>query len=572
MKRFLLTFLACLLAIMVTILVPIGMIAAKSGQQPKIKSNSWLLLNLGGALPEYPATATLPPPIGGQEASLTGVLEALEKGQADKRIKGVLLHVGMLDAGWATREEIRNALRRFRASGKPAYAWSEYYGPSDYLLASACDSIFLLPTGGMHWTGFGGRVPFVKRALEKLAIKPDIHKIERYKTAAELVLREDMSAESREEATRLLDGFYGRFLNTVAAERRITREEAEAAMQKAELTPGEALEAKLVDGLEYWQTIEDRLKGKDEKLRTVTLDRYESVKRGSVHLEGRKKIAVVHAIGMIGGRQSGTNPLLGRTMGSDSVVGDLRRAMEDDDVAAVIFRIDSNGGESVTSDLIGHAVERVKGEKPIVVSMVDVAASGGYSIAYRGTTILADTTTITGSIGSISGKMNMRGLYEKLGITFDGASIGPNALFWSALDDWTDEQRALHARNHWASYNQWIADIARARGLTPAQVDSAGRGRVWTGPEAIDRKLIDGLGDFSVALARAKDLAEIKADQKVTIVHYPKRKGLIETLTSGGVPDAIGLLLDRWAASRIASLTGLQGRETTWQVADPMWE
>lgn len=569
MKRFIVTFVACFLAVIAAAVIPLAILAAKTGQPPKVKKGSWLVLRLEGPLPEYPATAMLPLPLGGQESSLTSVLEAIEKAQADKRIAGLLLGVGGIDAGAATHEEIRNALRRFRASGKPAYAWGEYLSPADYLIASACDSIFLLPSGGLHWSGLAAVRPHVKKALEKLSIKPQIHRIENYKSAAELVTREDMSPEAREVALRLMTGRYERLLRVVATERRLSPSDVEAAMQRALFTAEEAREAGFVDGLLYWQAVEDRLKGKREKLRTIDLDEYAQIKRGSVGLEGKKKIAVVHAIGLIGGRHSGMNPLLGRTMGSDSVVGDLRRAMEDEDVAAVVFRIDSNGGESVASDLIGHQVELVKAEKPIVVSMVDVAASGGYSIAYRGSAILADTTTITGSIGSISGKFNMRGMYEKLGITFDSVTHGPNALFWSAVDDWTDEQQAIHARDHWGGYNAWIADIARARGLEVAEVDSVGRGRVWSGPEAVSLKLIDGLGDFEAAVARAKELAGIEAKSKVTLVHYPKRKSFFETLASGGVPGALELLLDRWAARRIGDLNRAAATETTWRVAAP---
>jgi len=570
MKRFVVTFVACFLAVIFAAVIPILVIAGKASQPPKVKKGSWLVLHLEGPLPEYPATAMLPPPLGGQEMSLTDVLEALEKAKVDDRIEGVLVRLGGLGAGAATHEEIRNAIHRYRTGGKKIYAWGEYIDRSSYLIASACDSIFMLPTGGLRWTGAAAITPRAKRMFEKLDIKPDIDQIERYKSAAELVTREDMSPEAREETTRLLTTMHEVILGVVARERGLSPADVESAMVQALFSAEEAKAARFVDALEYWQTIEDRLKGKDEKLKTIGLTKYAEIERGSVGLKGKKKIGVVHAIGLIGGRHSGMNPLLGRTMGSDTVVGDLKRAMEDDDVAAVIFRVDSNGGESVTSDLIGHQVERVKSKKPIVVSMVDVAASGGYSIAYRGSAILADTTTVTGSIGSISGKFNARGLYAKLGITFDAVAVGPNALFWSGVDDWTDEQRAIHHKDHWASYNQWIADIARARGLTAAEVDSVGRGRVWLGPEAVERKLIDGLGDFDAAVARAKELAGVDADAKVSLVHYPARKNFFEALVSGGMPEAIDLLLDRWAAARIGEIREAMSEPLSWQVLQPI--
>jgi protease-4 len=572
MRRFLSTFLACLLAILVVLAVPLLIAAGKSGKAPKIKKDSWLIVDLVGPLPEYPATAGLPAGLGGgDEPSLTGVLGAFEKAEVDKKIRGAILRVGAFEGGWATREELRNAIGRLRKSGKPVYAWGEYLTPAGYSVCSACDSVFLLPTGGMDWRGFGTRVPHVKRTLEKLGIRPDIHQIERYKSAAELVTREDMSPEAKEVSLRLMGMIYERLVRLVAGDRRLSPADVEAAMERAVLSPEEAVSLGFVDRLLYWQGLEEQLKGKEEKLRKVTLAKYEGVKRESLGLKGKKKIAVVHASGLIGGAKSGQNPLLGRTMGSDTVNGDLRRALEDEKVSAVVFRVDSGGGEAITSDLIGHQVELVKAKKPIVVSMVDVAASGGYSISYRASAVLADTTTITGSIGSISGKFNMRGLYEKMGITFDGVTLGPNGLYMSPLDDWTPEQRARHAENHWADYLKWVRDIARCRGLTPAEVDSLGRGRVWLGSEAVPLKLIDGLGDMGAAIARAKELAGIAAGDKITVVHYPKKKGLVEMIFSGDAGSAIGLLAERWVFERWTAVKDAFAGERIWRVADPGW-
>jgi protease-4 len=237
------------------------------------------------------------------------------------------------------------------------------------------------------------------------------------------------------------------------------------------------------------------------------------------------------------------------------VIGELRRAKKDKDIAAIVFRIDSGGGEGLASDLIGHEVGLISQEKPVVASMVDVAGSGGYYIAYQASKLVADPMTITGSIGSITGKFNMKGLYDKLGITYDFIEKGPNALFYSDYFDFTPEQRERMQENHWASFDMWLRDVAKYRKIPYEEITKLAMGRVWTGRQAKANGLIDELGGLDKAIEVAKELAEIPADQKVSVVHYPKKKGLLQVLLGGeggGLKAAVNWIIYRYIREDIA--------------------
>jgi protease-4 len=311
-------------------------------------------------------------------------------------------------------------------------------------------------------------------------------------------------------------------------------------MNHALFQPDEAQEAGLIDRVLYWDELAEMLKGEDdEKLRTVYQSRYAEEEAKDLGLKGKKTIAVVHAQGMIGGRSSRIDPMLGIMMGHESVNAELRRVRKDDDVAAVIFRVDSPGGEGLTSDLISRGVETVKAEKPIVASMVNVAASGGYMVSYRASKIVADQMTLTGSIGSISAKFNNSGLYDKIGFSHDYVEKGPKALMWSSLRDFTDEERERFESDHWKGFNWWLADVAEERGMTFEEAEALAHGRVWTGRQAKENGLIDDVGGLDRAIEMAKELAGIPADEQVTVVHYPKKKELLELILGGGDLTAV---------------------------------
>jgi protease-4 len=551
MKDLLTSFLGALLAILLIGALTAGIGSCVAGKKSKIEDHSWLIIEMNGDLLEYdPPGGIISEISGGDTETLQRILSNFEKAARDDRIQGVIFKVSMeSSAGWAKTMEIREAVKRFRDLGKKVYGWAESFTRDQYPLLSACDEIYAPPTAYIQFHGVAMDSPHVRQALDKLGISADLHKIEDYKSAAELVTRDDLSEPARENRQWIADDMWEMFLQMLEQERDLNEAKIEELMGHALFTAQEALDGGLIDALMYWDEVEKQLKqeGGDD-LKTVGQARYAEVRPEKLELKGDKTIAVIHAQGTIIGRESGVNPLLGLTMGHESVIRQFRQARKDDDVAAIVFRVDSPGGDALGSDLMGHEVEVTAGVKPVVVSMVDVAASGGYHIAYRASKIVANPMTITGSIGSISGKFNMSGLYDKLGITFDTSlSKGPMARIDSDLRDYTPEERARFEQNHWAGFNDWLRDVAEHRGMSFEDAEQLAHGRVWTGRQALENGLIDELGDLQRSIEIAKELAGIAEQDPVSVLHLPEKQGLFESLMGGD--DAVTIAA-RWAVYR----------------------
>lgn len=537
MKSFLKSFFACLLAILVLLLILIGVGATKANQKPKIEDHAYLVIDVyGDILESGPPGGVMGQIMGGSPETLQRILDNLQKAAVDERIIGVILKLSSANnAGLAKIEEIRGAIRTVQAAGKPILGYTDTMNSRTYLLAAACDTIYAPPSAYIDFVGLRATSQHIKKTLEKLGIRANLHKIKDYKSAAEAILREDMSDAARENRRWMLREYWEIYTEALLNDRGLTEEQIVARMQHAAFTAEEARTGGLIDEVLYWDALEERLKRPDDdELRTVCQCDYEQVEFGKLGLKGKKKIAVIHAQGMIGGRESRAHPLQGLMIGHETVVADLKAAREDDDVVAVILRIDSGGGEALGSDLMGHAVELTTHVKPVVASMVDMAASGGYHMAYRANKIVASPMTLTGSIGSISGKINMHGLYDKLGITMDFETKGPMAMMWSDYRDFTEEERERFEDNHWKGFNDWLRDVADHRGMSFEEAESLAEGRVWSGRQAKENGLIDELGGLTRAIEVAKELAEVPTDEKVTLVHYPETKGFFEELMSGG--------------------------------------
>ena len=553
MKSFIKTFFAVILANIILVALLFVFAAGigasmKAGKKPEVEKGSYLVIDIYGEIMSYDPPQSIPESlIGDSPETLHRVLANLEKARVDERIAGVIFKLSMNnDLGLGMIEEIRGEIGKIREAGKPVYAYGDGLDQKLLLLASACDSIFMPPPGEVYFVGLGLVVPYAKGMFEKLGIKTDVHKIADYKSAAEMVTRKDMSPEAREMRTWILKEIWEMSLAAMAQGRGLSEENLVESMEYAIFTSEEAVEAGLIDEILYFSELKDRLKGnddEDEKLNTVGQSEYAKVTRESVGLKGGKRIAIVHAHGTIGGRKSQVNPMLGVMMGHETVAANLLEAAEDDKVEAVVFRVNSGGGESLASDLIMHAVDRVVEKKPVIVSMVDVAASGGYCIAYHGTKMVANPMTITGSIGSISGKFVTSGMYNKLGITFDKVAMGPNALMMSEHTDFTRAQRERFVENHWDGFNRWLGDVAERRGMAFEEAEKLAHGRVWTGRQAVENGLIDELGGLDRAIELAKAEAGIDAGEEVTLVHLPKKKGMLESIMGG---DGLATNLYRW--------------------------
>lgn len=556
MKSFLRTLLAVLIGQVMLGLIVAGVIVGKMKEKPGVKAGSVLVQDLSGEIPDAEPVGGLP--FGGGGTTHAAILENLEKARHDDRIGAVVLRVGAPAIGWAKANELRQRIGQLRAAGKPVWAYTEGLGSRSLYLGGACDSLFLMRNGYISLRGFARGMPFIAGTLEKLGVRQNFHRIEHYKTAAEMAQRRDFSPESRANSEWMLDEVYPEYIGTVERERRLAPGTLERTVLAAgAMVPVQAKELGLVDRLVYWDEVEAslmKLPGiKAEKKtpavpRTISGDDYAQISRQDAGIRGKKKVAVVHATGLIGGEESGVSFPLGATMGAATMDRAFRAAAEDKAIAAIIFRVDSGGGESTTSWRIQRSALQAMARKPMVVSMGDMAGSGGYLICYPCGTLIANPLSTVGSIGSISGKMNLHGLYDKLGITWDFVTRGPNALMDSDYEDYTPQQWAAFTATHWRDYQEWVDDIARVRGKTPAEIDSLGRGRVWTGNQALERGLIDRVGTFDDAVALAKEKAGIPPDQEVEFVHYPKKPGFLEALQRGGFAAAVFTLTEQIVA------------------------
>ncbi len=565
---------AATLALILVIGITVGLVARKLDAKTKIQDHSWLHLDLYGSLPEYdPPTGLAGALTGGDPQTLQTVLTNLEMAANDKRIDGVVIQLSASnDAGRGKLEEIRRGVARVQAAGKPVLAFADYIDLNVLYTAAACDSFFCPPSAYITIVGLDASHPHVKQALKKLGIEPHVSAIKDYKSAAQVITRDDLTPEAIANKEWMLDEFMDLYLEGLTEGRGIDAGGLDAIMTRAEFLPSEALSVGLVDGVLYWDELSARFQQeKDETPRVVSGSRYAQEDPEDFELGGKKKIAVIHAQGTIGGRTNGVNPLLGVMMGHETINGELKRALEDEDVVAIVLRIDSGGGESLASDLMGHMVEVVGREKPVVVSMVDVAASGGYSMAYRANWIVADNMTVTGSIGSISAKFDMSEMYDKLGIEFSHVTRGPNARLMGEDRGFTDEEFKRFEERHNASFQVWVEGIAEYRNMTVEKVESLGQGRVWTGRQAVGNGLTDEVGGYWEAVAAARRLAEIPEDTKTGLWHLPEKQDLVATLLKGDT-EAL-FLAGRWLVYRsVRQDVGLVGQSLdsgAWQTIAP---
>ncbi len=497
----------------------------------KISPNTYLELTLSGAVEERPVPDVLTTFfMGGDPLSMHDIWLNLHKAKADKNIKGILLRIGMLQCDWAKVSEIRDLVLDFKTSGKKTYAYIEESLDFDkeYYLATACDQIFLHPLGALIINGIGGHVPFFKGTLDKLGIEAEIEHVEEYKTAYNMFTEDGFTPSHKEMIEAIYESVFTTYVKEVAEARGIEEEEILRLLDMGYFHSENAEESGLVDKLVYEDQLEDILKEGEKDVRRIGHNRYLKTKVSQSGLNRGKKIALIYGVGTIHSGES----MRGQTMGSSTVARWLRRARKDKTIAAVVFRVDSPGGSAVASDVIGREVALTKREKPIIVSMSDVAGSGGYWVSMDAHKIVAQPQTLTGSIGVIFGKFNLIKLYEKLGITAEKIAYGKRADIFSTFRKLTPEERELLKKEILWTYDHFTTKVAQGRNLTKEEVHKIGRGRVWTGQQAQEIGLVDELGGLSTALKIAKQRAGIPEEQSVRLVVWPKKTSLFESFFS----------------------------------------
>jgi protease-4 len=487
--------------------------------------NSYLFVRLQGEIPDQPS-ADLGLLLERRAPSLRTLVESLDRAAKDPKVSSVVLRVGTLpDAGWAKIQELRDAVSRFRKSGKPAYAHIEYCGNKEYYLATACSKIYALPTAILDVSGLSLDVTFLRHGLDKLGVEAQFEGVGKYKNAPNQFTESSFTPPHREQMEALVDSLFGQYLAGIASGRGKTAEEVRAIVDEGPFDAHSALKAGLVDELLY----EDELSSRMKDAERITPSRYVKASRG-FSFETRPKLALVYAVGEINTGESQNGSFGGSVAGSDTVAGALRQARNDDAIKAVVFRVDSPGGFGPAADAIWREVALLRKSKPVVVSMGDYAASGGYYIAMAGDVIVAEPGTLTGSIGVFSGKFSLRGLYDKLGVTKEILSRGRNASLYTEYRPWSPDERAKVRAMNVAFYEEFVRKAAEGRKTSYAEVDAVAQGRVWTGADALHHGLVDRLGGTDAAIAAAKEKAGIPTGREVELVVMPERKGLFETI------------------------------------------
>jgi protease-4 len=522
-----------LAAAFVISLTGLGIIYFLVSREPSVPTGATLSMRIGGDIVEMPATDVVSYLSDARTPTVRSIVENLRKAKTDARIEAVLIRpTGFASPYWGKVQEIRDALLDFKTSGKPLYAYLEYGGDREYYLASAADEVFLMPASSLDLTGVATYQLFLKGTLDKIGAEPDLHHVGDYKTAVNQFTETGYTPEHREMDAALNRDLYEQIVKGIAEGRQKSDVEVRALIDQGPFLAEEARQAGLVDDLLYEDQVRDRFRDPDERdPRVIDGERYGQVSLGSLGLNRGPRIAVIYAVGAIVNGESGFDPLNGAAAGSDTLVESIRQAVGDSSVRAIVLRVDSPGGSATASDVIWRELMLARDKRPLVVSMSDLAASGGYYIAMPGHAIVAQPSTLTGSIGIFGGKFVTGGTYNKLGMTIDSTSIGKHAEMNSPARKYNeDEVREVTALLE-SFYRGFITKVANARGTTPEKIHEVAQGRVWTGRQAKEHGLVDELGGLDRAIDIAKEKAGIDADTDVQIVVYPPAKSFYELIT-----------------------------------------
>jgi protease-4 len=531
---------------------------------PSVPSTATLVLRPGGEIQEVVPNDVFGL-IGGRSTNtVRAFVEGLEKAKRDPRIKTVLLMPSTLSLPyWAKVQELRDAVIDFKKSKKTVVAFLEYGGDREYYLASAADKVYLLPTSSLDLTGVASYEIFLRGTLDKIGAVPDFVHVGEYKTAVNQMTEKGFTPAHREMSESLNRDMYDQLIRGIADARRKRVEDVRALIDQGPFVPEDALRHGFVDELAYEDQLDDRapeLRSGSRETRRIEGTDYHRIRAESVGFRPRSRIAVIYAAGTIVSGQSTFDPLNGAVVGSDSLVKEIREVRDDSSVKAIILRVDSPGGSSVASDVIWRELMITRDKnpsRPLIASMSDLAASGGYYISMPAHVIVAQPATLTGSIGVYWGKFDVRGTLNKIGVTTETVTSGENADIYSPFDTLTPAQRARLQDQIQGFYENFVEKAAESRKTTPETIDAVAQGRVWTGRQARERGLVDALGGLDVAIRIAKERAKIPANEDVELVTYPARRSLFETLTGqfGARMDAWSLLANGVERQAVAAAT-----------------
>lgn len=518
---------------------------------PPLPNEMVLVLTLDGGIAEIQTRPTILEPFPFDQPTIRTLVDTLERAGEDSRVKGLVLNLRNAPISIAHIQELRTAIENFKQSGKPAKIYAASYddpmgGLSQYYLASAFDEIWMQPVGMLSISGANMEMPFAKDALNKIGITPDFLQREGYKSAMENFANDTMSPESQEMWSSILKDLSATMMLDISTARGLPPAQLKASINKGVLTGNEALQASLIDRLDYADVMVSELrqtiKGNpdDKTMELVPFGRYASgaakntaPKTLNANMVERKNVALIYAVGAIMDTAEA-----GSGAGADKIAKAIHQAIDDDTIEAIVLRVDSPGGSPTASETIRRALVKAKAKnKKVVVSMASVAASGGYWIATDADKIIAAPGTITGSIGVVMGKFNASGLWDKMGINWQGPQLGDNADLWSPHSGFDDQGRARMNVLIDDVYTAFLTRVAEGRGMSMEQVRDVAQGRAWTGKQAYERGLVDALGGFDVALDETAKLIGVASADNLNIIQIPRAKNPIEQFVEAFGPQ-----------------------------------
>jgi protease IV len=472
---------------------------------------------------------------------LRDILDGLEKASTDDRVKGLIANLGGSTLGLAQTQEVRDAILAFRESGKPAYAYADTFGEMSqgigtYYLASAFDRIYLQPSGDVNIAGIMLESMFLKGTFEKLGIEVQMDHRYEYKNALNAYKESEFTGPHEEAMQRILDSVFESVVTGIGEGREMTPEEVRATIDRGPFLGQQAVDAGLVDELAYRDQVYDALQSELGDAELLYLNKY-LARAGRPHTSG-DVIALIYGVGPVMRGASGYDPLSGAAnMGSDSVAAAIREAVRDDEVKAIVFRVDSPGGSYVASDTIWRETVRAReAGKPVIVSMGNVAGSGGYFVAISADKIVAQPTTITGSIGVLGGKMVTEAMWNKIGITWDEVHVGEHASVYSSILPYDEAGEAYLQAALDRIYQDFTEKVAEGRNLPLEEVRKIAKGRIWSGSDAIEIGLVDALGGLNTAVQLARESADLSTDGDYHLKLYPSAQTPFQLLFGEG-PD-----------------------------------
>ncbi len=567
MKKFIYNLFAGIGIFFVTV-VFLAVLAISWGHKPQraeLPDKMVLALNLDQGLKENDSSQNLMGLLEGEQEglSLQEIIQTLDQARLDQRVQGLTVNIEDGDFGLANVQELRNAIQRFRRSGKFAYLYANTLGQhpamAEYWLASAFDKIWLQPLGELAITGFGAEMPFGRELLDKVGVEPELLHVGKYKSFPEMAMRDSASPENRAMTEDMLRVLARQFASDVAQARHIPITKVQQLMQDSPLSAQQARADKLIDAVGYPDEFEGRVEQVTKGGDPVEFTFYQQ--NGPRPVPG-EKMALIKVIGALASR-SDADAMTHEVAIAEDVVQAIQDAVDQKHIKAIVVRLDSPGGTPLAADMIRRAIVLAHERKPVVISMSNTAASGGYWMSVNADKIVAQPATLTGSIGVFGGKFNLAALWKKAGVRWEEIPSNGQQNMWSINQPYSAESRAKVQQRIQETYDIFISHVASGRKMKRSRVEELAQGRVWTGEQAKANGLVDALGGIDVAVNLARELAKVPTGRNVNLESFPKEKTLFEQIFemfSRGAPlhvmtawmqKSIALSLQQWLQTNI---------------------